>query len=100
MVDVLATMSSVADVRCPSCQSVDWFQDGCVIAAVDGAIASRCTRVQQPDPALRETTWSCNQCSHELATASTIARELDRIRAGTCDRPVQGSWGGLGVSNP
>ena len=80
-------MSSVADVRCPSCQSVDWFRDGCVIAAVDGAIVTGCTRVQEADPALRGTTWSCNQCSHELDAGSGVARSLDRIRAQTCDHP-------------
>ena len=89
-------MSTVTDVRCPSCQSVDWFQDGCVIAAAGGSIVTGCTRVQQPDPALRGTTWSCNQCSHELATASLIARELDRIKRGTCDRPATGE--GVGVA--
>jgi hypothetical protein len=89
-------MSSVTDVRCPSCQSVDWFQDGCVIAAVDGAIATGCSRVQRPDPALQGTTWSCNQCSHELDPGSGAARALDRIKAGTCDHPATGE--GVGVA--
>ena len=80
-------MSSVTDVQCPACHSVDWFQDGCVIAAVDGAIVTGCTRVQQPDPTLLGTTWSCNQCSHELDAGSDVAGSLDRIRAQTCDHP-------------
>jgi hypothetical protein len=86
MDDVLA-MSSATDVRCPSCLSVDWYQDGCVIAAVDRAIVAGCTRVQRSDPALRGTSWSCSQCAHELRPDSGLARHLDELRARTCTQP-------------
>ena len=84
----MLTMPSVADVRCPACQSVDWFQDGCVIALSEGAIVAGCTRVQNPDPSLRDTTWSCNHCSYELVAGSQVARVLDQVRQRTCDHPV------------
>jgi len=82
------TMPSVGHVRCPACQSVDWFLDGCVIAAVDGEIVTGCTRIQGPDPALQGTTWSCNHCGHELDDVSPIALALDGIRRQTCDHPA------------
>jgi len=30
------TMQSPATYRCPACGSIDWFRDGCIIAASDG----------------------------------------------------------------
>ncbi|HET9346666.1 MAG TPA: hypothetical protein VFO05_13300 [Candidatus Limnocylindrales bacterium] len=67
-----------------------------MIAAADGGIVSGCTRVQLADPALRGTTWSCTHCSHELDAGSSIAHELDRIKAGACDHPENGK--GVGVA--
>lgn len=83
---VLATPSNVA-YRCPECGSIDWFHNGCVIAEVDARIELTCGRVQRPDPGLAGTTWSCNQCAHELPRESRIARDLDDLRQRTCDEP-------------
>ena len=92
-------MPSVGQVSCPACQSVDWFQNGCVIATADGAIVSGCTRVQGPDPVLQGTTWSCNQCGLELDDRSPIASALDGIRRETCDHPAsQDGEGRFGVA--
>jgi predicted RNA-binding Zn-ribbon protein involved in translation (DUF1610 family) len=84
------TKEAPATFRCPACGSIDWFRDGCVIAAVDERIELRCGRVQHADPRLAGTSWSCNQCAHEEPAGSQLARALDGIRHETCDHPEGG----------
>jgi hypothetical protein len=76
--------------RCPGCRSIDWYRDGCVIAEGGEHVTLGCGRVQRPDPALAATTWSCNQCAHEVAHGSRLERDLDRIRSTTCDEAQSG----------
>jgi hypothetical protein len=83
---VLST-GPATEYRCPTCRSIDWFRDGCVIAENDAAIELRCGRVQHSDPSLAATSWSCNQCGHEVPPGSRLAAALDGIRHETCDQP-------------
>jgi hypothetical protein len=48
-------------------------------------IELRCSRVLRPELGIAVAPWSCAQCAHELATASTLGLELDAIRRQTCD---------------
>lgn len=84
------TMQSPATYRCPECGSIDWFRDGCIIAAADGQIELRCGRVQHSDPRLAGTTWSCTHCAHEEPPTTRLARALDAVRHDTCDHPEGG----------
>jgi hypothetical protein len=81
------TTTPATEFRCPACSAIDWFRDGCVIAMTAGEIDLRCGRVQHSDPRLAETSWSCNQCAHEVAPGSRLAGALDAIRDDTCDHP-------------
>ena len=72
--------------RCPSCGSIDWYRDGCIISEVDSAVTLRCSRVQGRDPSLAGTTWSCNQCAHELPPDSRVALDLDGLQQATCNQ--------------
>ena len=80
-------MPPTTPYRCPHCRSIDWFRDGCVIAEADAQIELRCGRVQHSDPSLAATTWSCNQCAHEVPLNTPLARSLDAVRHDTCDHP-------------
>jgi hypothetical protein len=80
------TMSPTLRYRCPTCGSIDWFRDGCVISEADRTITLGCGRVQGKDPALAGTAWSCNQCAHEVAVGSQLQRDLDNLQRQTCDQ--------------
>ena len=84
------TLRPATQYACPRCGSIDWFRDGCVIAATDEQIELRCGRVQHSDPRLAGTTWSCNQCAHEEQAGSRLTRALDSLRHDTCDHPEGG----------
>jgi hypothetical protein len=90
------TTPSLAQYRCPACQSIDWFRDGCVIDEADARLGLRCGRVQRADPALAGDPWSCNQCALEVPAGSGLAGALDGVRQGTCDQPRGGE--GVGVA--
>ena len=81
------TLRPVTQYACPECGSVDWFRDGCVIAATNAQIELRCGRVQHSDPVLAGTPWSCNQCAHEEPLGTPLAHALDALRHTTCDHP-------------
>jgi len=80
-------MPSLAQYRCPACQAIDWFRDGCVIAVASGELELRCGRVQRSDPALRGNTWSCNSCAYEVLAGSGLSRQLNALQHDTCDQP-------------
>ena len=84
------TIRAPAQYRCPECGSIDWFRDGCIIAAPDDQIELRCGRVLHAHPALAATTWSCTHCAHEEPSMTRLARALDAVRHDTCDHPEGG----------
>jgi hypothetical protein len=89
-------MPPTTPYRCPHCRSIDWFRDGCVIVAAGDRVELGCGRVQRPDPALADTTWSCNQCAHEVLHGSRLERDLDWVRSTTCH--TAGPNEGVGVA--
>ena len=63
--------------RCPTCRSIDWFRDGCLITEDEATGKLMITRVQVSDPRTARAGWSCTYCAYELLPETRLARALD-----------------------
>jgi len=73
----MQTILSNVTYRCPSCRSIDWFRDGCLITEDEATGDLVIRRVQISDPRMPGTGWSCTYCAHEVLPETRLARGLD-----------------------
>jgi len=75
-----------ADLRCPSCRSLDWYRDGFALHEREDGLLVRRRLTASAD---RDTPWSCAACGYEVPGHTLLHRRLMAAQASElADRPV------------